>query len=91
MTASDNVPHLKPWTPATYRIEVDGRPQESWLDSLGGMRITSRIRKDHTVVTTLIGRLRDQGELSGVLNNLYDLHLPILSVSCISSESSNHE
>jgi hypothetical protein len=55
------------------------------------MRITSRIRKDHTVVTTLIGRLRDQGELSGVLNNLYDLHLPILSVSCISSESSNHE
>ena len=91
MTTSNNAPHLKLWTPATYRIEVDGRLQESWSDSLGGMRITSRIRKDHKVVTTLIGRLRDQGELSGVLNHLYDLHLPILSVSCISSESSNHE
>jgi hypothetical protein len=91
MTTSNNALHLKLWTPATYRIEVDGRLQESWSGSLGGMRITSRIRKDHTVVTTLVGRLRDQGELTGVLNNLYDLHLPILSVSCISSESSNGE
>ena len=91
MTTSNNAPHLKLWTPATYRIEVDGRLQESWSDSLGGMRITSRIRKDHTVVTTLVGRLRDQGELSGVLKHLYDLHLPILSVNCISSESPNDE
>ena len=91
MTTSNNAPHLKLRTPATYRIEVEGRLQESWSGSLGGMRIASRIRKDHTVVTTLVGRLHDQGELTGVLNNLYDMHLPILSVNCISSESSNDE
>lgn len=31
-------------------------------------------------VATLEGRLRDQTELSGVLNSLYELHLPILSI-----------
>ena len=30
--------------------------------------------------TTLVGRLRDQAELNGVLETLYGLHLPILSV-----------
>jgi hypothetical protein len=30
--------------------------------------------------TTLFGRLRDQTDLIGVLNTLYDLHLPLLSV-----------
>ena len=31
-------------------------------------------------VLTLVGRLRDQAELSGVLDSLYGLHLPILKV-----------
>ena len=72
--------HIKLWTPATYRIEVEGEVPESWSDRLGGMRITTRQRKDQTTVTTLIGRVRDQAELTGVLNTLYELHLPILSV-----------
>jgi phage terminase small subunit len=72
--------HLKLWTPATYCIEVEGEVPESWSDRLGVMRITTRQRKDQTTVTTLIGRVRDQAELSGVLNTLYELHLPILSV-----------
>jgi hypothetical protein len=72
--------HFKLWTPATYCIEVEGRLDESWSDRLAGMRITSRKRADQTTVTSLVGRLRDQAELSGVLNNLYELHLPIISV-----------
>jgi hypothetical protein len=28
----------------------------------------------------MTGQLRDQAELTGVLNSLYELHLPILSV-----------
>ena len=72
--------HLKLSTPAAYRIEVEGEVPESWSDRLGGMRITTRQRKDQTTVTTLIGRVRDQAELSGALNTLYELHLPILSV-----------
>jgi len=32
--------HLKLWTPATYRIKVEGHLDESWTDRLGGMRNT---------------------------------------------------
>jgi hypothetical protein len=31
-------------------------------------------------MTILIGHLKDQGALSGVMNALYDLHLPVISV-----------
>ena len=75
--------HLKLGTPAFYRIVVEGYVDESWSDRLGGMRITSRRRKDQTTVTTLVGRVRDQAELTGLLNSLYELHLPILSVENI--------
>jgi hypothetical protein len=37
-------------------------------------------------VTTLVGRLRDQAELSGVLNSLYDLHLSILKVERVNDD-----
>jgi hypothetical protein len=80
MPNSHNEEHLKLWTPATYRIEVEGEVPESWSDRLGGMRITTRQRKNQSTVTTLTGRVRDQAELTGVLNTLYELHLPILSV-----------
>ena len=80
MSNSHNGEHLKLRTPATYCIEVEGEVPESWSDRLGGMRISTRKRKDQTTVTTLIGRVRDQAELTGVLNTLYELHLPILSV-----------
>ena len=66
--------------PATYHIEVEGHIDESWSDRLGGMRITTRRRKDQTTVTTLVGRVRDQAELTGLLNSLYELHMPILTV-----------
>jgi hypothetical protein len=62
---------------------VEGYVDESWSDRLGGMHITSRRRKDQTTVTTLVGRVRDQAELTGLLNSLYELHLPILSVENI--------
>ena len=81
-----NEKRLKLWTPATYCIEVDGNLDESWSDRLGGMRITTRKRKDQSAVTTLIGPLRDQAELSGVLNSLYEMHFPILSVKVLEKE-----
>ena len=72
--------------PGNYRIEVEGHLAESWSDRLAGMRITTRERSDQTAVTTLVGRLRDQAELSGVLNSLYDLHQVILKVEVVNGE-----
>jgi hypothetical protein len=37
-------------------------------------------------VATLVGRLLDQAQLSGVLNALYEMHLPILSVEILDEE-----
>ena len=86
-----NGEHLKIGTPANYRIEVEGEVPESWSDRLGGMRISTRQRADQSTVTTLTGRVRDQAELSGVLNTLYELHLPILSVESITDENSTRK
>ncbi len=79
--------YLKVETPATYRIIVEGHLDERWLNSLTGIRINSRNRTDNTVVTTLIGPVRDQAELTGLLNSLYELHLPILSVEHLPENS----
>ena len=72
--------------PARYRICVKGALDPSWSGRLGGMTITTRSQEDQGMVTTLVGRLRDQAELSGVLNTLYELHLPILSVEHIKDD-----
>ena len=74
---------FKLWTEATYRIKVQGYLDKSRSDFLGGMTITTVSQEDQGVVTTLVGRLRDQAELAGVLSTLYEFHLPILSVECL--------
>jgi hypothetical protein len=86
MNNKSNEKHTKLWTPATYRVEVEGHLAESWSDRLAGMRIIARKRLDQTTVTTLVGRLKDQAELSGVLNSLYGLHLSILKVDVVNGE-----
>jgi hypothetical protein len=77
---------FKLWTPATYRIRVQGYLDESRSDFLCGMTITTSSRGDQGTVSTLEGQLRDQAELAGLLNSLYELHLPILLVECLKDE-----
>ena len=36
--------YRKPWSPATYRTEVEGPLEESWADGFGGMTIKTRKR-----------------------------------------------
>jgi hypothetical protein len=74
---------MKLYQPATYRITVEGHLDDSWSDCMGGMTITTRSHGDQGVMTTLVGRVRDQAELSGVLNTLYELHLPLLTVKIL--------
>lgn len=83
MPDSKEESHLRPWSKASYRIEVEGRLEENWSNSFAGMRITYKKRKDLSVITCLTGCLRDQAELTGVLNGLAEMHLPILSVKNI--------
>ena len=66
--------------PGKYRICVLGYLDESWSERLGGLRITTSTRGDQKSVTVLEGLMRDQAELAGLLNSLYELHLTLLSV-----------
>ena len=77
---------MKLETPATYRILVQGSLDQAWSDRLGGMAITTQSKGNDSPVTALTGRLQDQAALSGVLNSLYDLHLPILKVEMLGLE-----
>ena len=83
MSNSQPWKNLKFETPASYRIRVQGHLDDSWSDRLGGMVITRAFTADKQQMTILIGRLNDQAALSGVLNALYDMHLPVFSVELI--------
>jgi hypothetical protein len=72
-------------SPATYRIGVQGRIPARWCDRLEGMTITERSPEAEPPVTTLLGELADQAALAGVLNTLYELHLPVLTVERLST------
>ena len=76
--------YLKFEKPATYRIRVAGHIDDSLTDHLGGMVITRAFTADSRPMTILIGHLQDQAALSGVLNELYELHLPLLTVEALS-------
>jgi hypothetical protein len=72
-------------SPAKYRISVQGRIPARWCDCLEGMTITEGPPEAAPLVTTLLGDLPDQAALVGVLNTLYELHLPMLSVERLSA------
>jgi len=60
---------------------------ESRSERLCGLRITKFSLKDQEgQVTELFGKARDQAELAGVLNTLYELHLTLLSVEYLDGD-----
>ena len=63
-----------------YRIEVQGHLRTDWSDRFGAMRISSPPAEAGSAVTVLQGYVSDQAELAGILNTLYELHLPLISV-----------
>jgi hypothetical protein len=67
--------------PATYRIRVRGKIKASWSDRVEGMTITLEVQPDGATETTLVGKLRNQAAVMGVISTLYELHLELLSVS----------
>lgn len=68
---------------AQYKIHVQGHIDDSWSDRLGGLAIFSSIGDDNKPITTLEGAVTDQAELLGILNSIYEMHLPLLSVTYV--------
>ena len=73
-------------SPGNYRIRVQGHILDSWTEQLGDMIVTRAFTSEKEPMTILIGRMNDQAALWGVLNQLYELHLPILTVELLSAK-----
>lgn len=74
-------------TPATYRIVVRGDIDSYQLRRLNGMHIVDHATARDIGDTVIEGRLPDQAALSGVLNSLYEMRLPVVSADCIKTAS----
>ena len=83
MSQVHSIEELKLETPATYRIRVQGHLDDDWSDRLGGMVVTRAYTDKKHPLTILVGHLADQAALSGVLNTLYDLRMPLLSAEIV--------
>lgn len=69
---------------AIYRIVVQGFLDKDYADYLAGMSISQGVQGQ----TVLIGQVKDQSALSGVLNALLDLHLPLVLVEFLGTPES---
>jgi hypothetical protein len=72
-------------THPVYEIRVGGALDPAWSDRLNGMEIR-QAEPGPPVVTVLRGELPDQSALQGIMNTLFELHLPILSAECVTGE-----
>ena len=70
---------------ATYQIRVKGLIPRGWSDRMGDMTITY-INDGEPKATILSGQLADQAALLGLLNALYNMHLPLVSVEHLGSD-----
>ncbi len=64
-----------PRTPARYRIVVRGTLSERFASAFDGMAL-----EPGTGVTTLVGDVRDQSQLHGLLDRIRDFGLELMSV-----------
>jgi len=76
---------------AIYKIVVDGFLDESWSGTFGDMQIIVEKKKGVSTVSNLIGKIKDQSALSGILNNLHDLHFTVISVNMLTEKNSQNK
>lgn len=76
--------------PATYAIWVRGAVSPEWVDRLGGLQVRE-VRAGDQPITELVGEVIDQTALAGVLNTLFRLGLPIVSVDRLVDLVPDHE
>jgi hypothetical protein len=68
-----------------YRIKVKGILDAQWSDWFDGMAVMPYSNQD----TLLIGLIRDQAALYGILNKIRDLGLTLLSVERLDTKKLN--
>ncbi len=70
---------------ATYRICVEGQLSERWAGLFGAMAVAEHGVDGGRPTTTLLGTVVDQAALRGILCQLWDLKLVVISVARVES------
>jgi hypothetical protein len=70
-------------TPAIYCITILGQLNQTWSEDFGNLTIETINDVDPWALTALTGMLPDQAALFGILNHLYGLGFPLVSVECL--------
>lgn len=83
MNAHNKSPEYGFQSPALYKISVQGELNENWSDKLAGMQVSVIRTQGNNAVSELVGQIKDQSALSGVLNTLYENHFTIISVNML--------
>ena len=66
-----------------YEIRVKGHLDSRWSSWFGGLTVTNEANGD----TVLKGEVVDQAALQGLLSKAHDLHLTLLSVYAVETDS----
>jgi hypothetical protein len=72
---------------APYCIMLQGVLDSSWADELGGMTIEHTREPGEPPMTAMTGEVVDQAALVGILNLVYNLGYPLISVSYLGEGS----
>ena len=70
-----------------YCITIKGSIDQRYAGYFGEMIISTEKKEEGQTTSKLTGSIKDQAELMGVLNGLYNLHLPIVSIKTLDEKS----
>lgn len=71
---------------ARYEIQALGRSSNISSISWGDLLIQTIQISDNKYKYIIQGEMRDQAELAGLLNTVYEMHMVVLSVSYLGAE-----
>ena len=80
-----NITRVTMYEPAIYEVWVQGRLDQTWLTQIDVETIAAVADSDRPPVTMLTATFRDQAALRGLLDRIYNLNLPLISVRHITS------
>ena len=69
--------------PMVYQIRIDGHLDETWINWFSPLAIANEANGE----ATLTGAVRDQAELHGLLDRVFDLNLTLLAVNRVNDPS----
>jgi len=66
-----------------YQIRIEGHLDETWINWFSPLAIANEANGE----ATLTGAVRDQAELHGLLDRVFDLNLTLLAVNRVNDPS----